>query len=65
MTVAELRAALAGLDGDMLVGVPDQDDTVCEVQFAGVTSNPDGFYFLLRANGGYPLGLETQKERPR
>lgn len=57
MTIAELRAITADVDGEMLIGVPDQDDTICEVQTATVVSSAEGYgqYFLIRANGGYPL----------
>ena len=41
----------------MRIGVPDQDDVVCEVQFAGMVSHhaTGEPFFLLRANGGVYL----------
>lgn len=57
MTVHELRQRLAGLPDDMLVGAYSQDDELCEVQTAGVFSDPGTGeqVFIIRANGGFPL----------
>jgi hypothetical protein len=55
MTVNDLRRALVGLPGTLLIGAEDQDGTLCEVQIAQVLSCSAGQYFLLRANGGFPL----------
>ena len=57
MTVDQLRAALESAPGHLVVGAPDQDGEICQIQFAGVIS--DDFlgmpYFLVRPNGGFPV----------
>jgi hypothetical protein len=55
MTVKELADILASAPPETLIGAEDQDGTTCEIQFAGLTNSKKRQYFLIRANGGFPL----------
>jgi hypothetical protein len=58
MTIGELEALLHACDDkSALVGACDDDDALCEVQIAALMSHHETGeqYFLIRANGGYPL----------
>jgi hypothetical protein len=57
VTVDELRNIMSQVDGNLLVVAEDADGCVCEIQFAGVTSDDlgRGQFFFIRANGGFYL----------
>jgi hypothetical protein len=57
MTVGELRDLIKDVPDELLVGTDDADGIVCEIQFAGITSDysTSQQYFLIHPNGGYPI----------
>lgn len=61
MTVEELRRLLENVPNNLLVGAPDEDGVISEIQSAGVTSDcrhGDKFFYI-HPNGDYPLFEEN------